>query len=143
MKHRVAFRFFLYIALVAGLLGAVSSASAQNSIPVTIPFAFTANHQSMPAGEYYVRLLTPRLMALADGRTGISKALLLVRPESELNVETRGRMVFLHSDARYFLKQVRIAGSSVHSELFVQPSLERELATQTPPAESTVEIALR
>ena len=143
MKHRIAFRLLVCFALVAGLLGAVSSASAQNSIPVTIPFAFVANHQFMPAGEYKVRFLTPHLMSLADGQTGIAKTLLLVRPESEQKMETRGRLIFLHSNTRYYLTQVRIAGASVHSELVVQPSVARELATQTPLAESTFEIALK
>jgi hypothetical protein len=88
-------------------------------------------------------MLTPHLMSLADGRTGITKALLLVRPESEHNVEARGRLVFLHPGTQYCLTQVRIAGSSVRSELMGQPRLEREMAGQTPIAESTVEIALR
>jgi hypothetical protein len=143
MKHRIAFRLFTYIALLAGLPGMVGSASAQNNIPVNVPFSFVANHQSMPAGPYYVRMLTPHLMSLADGRTGITKALLLVRPESEHHLEAGGRLVFFHPGTRYWLTQVRIAGSSVHSELIEQPRLERELAVQTPTAEQTVEIALR
>ena len=143
MKHRIAFRLFIYIALLAGLPGLVGIASAQNKVPVTIPFAFVANHQSMSAGQYYVRMLTPRLMSLADGRTGITKTLLLVRPESEQNVETRGHLIYFHPGTRYYLTQVRMAGSSVHSELIGQPRLERELAAHTPIAESTVEIALR
>ena len=142
MKHRVAFRLLIYVALVAGLLGTVGSTSAQNSIPVTIPFAFVVNHQSMPAGDYRLRFLTPPLMALADGRTGVSKVLLLVRPVSERNVETRGRLIFVRSRARYFLKEVRIAGSSVHTELVVEPSLAREWTTRTRQPESKVEIAL-
>jgi hypothetical protein len=143
MKHRIAFRLFIYIALLAGLPGLVGRASAQNKIPVTIPFAFVANHQSMPAGQYYVRMLTPHLMSLADGHTGITKTLLLVRPESEHNGEARGRLIFFHPGTRYWLTQVRIAGSSVHSELMGQPRLERELAGQAPTVEQTVEIALR
>lgn len=143
MKHRIAIRLFIFIALLAGLPGLVGIASAQNKVPVTIPFAFVANHQSMPAGQYYVRMLTPHLMSLAEGRTGITKTLLLVRPESERNVETSGRLIFLHPGSRYYLTQARMAGSSVHSELIDQPRLERELEAQTPIAQSTVEIALR
>src|SRR5215469_7364814 len=136
MRHRVAFRLLIYVALVAGLLGTVGSASAQNSIPVTIPFAFVVNHQSMPAGDYRLRLLRPPLMALADGRTGVTQALLLVRPVAERKVENRGRLIFVHSGARYFLKEVRIAGSSVHTELVLEPSLAREWATQPRQPES-------
>jgi hypothetical protein len=143
MKHRVAFHLFVHIALVVGLLGTIKSASAQNNIPVAIPFAFVANHQLMPAGEYNVRLLTPRLMSLADGRTGATKALLLIRPDSDGKVETRGRLIFLHSETGHYLKQVRIAGSRFHSELVVHPSLEGEFAAQPSAAESTVEIAVK
>src|SRR3974390_3605397 len=111
MKPIVSFRYFVFTALVAGLLGVISGASAQQRIQVTIPFAFTANHQLMPAGDYQVRLVNPDVMMLIADGTKTDKGIYLeIRPESELNAETHSCLTFLHPGARYYLKEVRIAG---------------------------------
>jgi hypothetical protein len=143
MKNRIAVSLIVGLALIAGLTGSTKSASAQKGALVTIPFAFEANHLVLPAGDYKVHVVTPRLISLIDRSTGTYKALLLVHPQQEREVETRGRMIFLHGDKQYFLTQIRFVGSSLHANLMVQPSLKRELAKQTPPDKSTVEIAIR
>jgi len=143
MKNRNAVSLFIGVALIAVLLGAASRASAQKGALVTIPFAFEANHQVLPAGDYKVHVLTPRLISLIDRSTGTYKALLLVHPQQEREVETRGRMIFLHGDQQYFLTQVRFEGSNLHADLVVPLSLQRELAQQTPPDKLTVEIAMK
>ena len=143
MKNRNAVSLFIGVTLIAVLLGAASRASAQKGALVTIPFAFEANHQVLPAGDYKVHVLTPRLISLIDRSTGTYKALLLVHPQQEREVETRGRMIFLHGDQQYFLTQVRFEGSNLHADLVVPPSLQRELAQQTPPDKLTVEVAMK
>jgi len=143
MKNRNAVSLFIGVALIAVLLGAASRASAQKGALVTIPFAFEANHQVLPAGDYKVHVLTPRLISLIDRSTGTYKALLLVHPQQEREIETRGRLIFLHGDQQYFLTQVRFEGSNLHADLVVPLSLQRELAQQTPPDKLTVEIAMK
>jgi hypothetical protein len=143
MKNRIATSLFIGLALIAGLLGTASRASAQKGALVTIPFAFEANHQVLPAGDYRVHVLTPRLISLIDRSTGTYKALLLVHPQQEREIETRGRMIFLHGEKQYLLTQIRFEGSNLHADLVVQPSPKRELVKQTPASKSTVEIALR
>jgi len=142
MKNRIAVSLF-GVALIAVLLGAASRASAQKGALVTVPFAFEANHQVLPAGEYKVHVLTPRMISIIDRSTGTYKALLLVHPQQEREVETRGRMIFLHGEKQYFLTQIRFEGFNVHANLVVSPSLQRELVKQTPPAKSIVEVAMR
>src|SRR5215469_13134368 len=114
MKKRNAVRLFVVIALIGGLLGTASTASAQKGASVTIPFAFEVNHLMLPAGDYKVLVLTPHLVSLIDRPTGTHKGLFLVRPESERTIETRSRLIFLHHDRRYYLTQVRFGGHSVH-----------------------------
>jgi len=143
MKNRITASLFIGLALIAVLLGFASRASAQKGALVTIPFAFEANHEVLPAGDYKVHVVTPRLISIIDRSSGTYKALLLVHPEQEREVETRGRMIFLKGEKQYFLTQIRFEGSNLHANLMLTPSLQRELAKQTSADRSTVEIAMR
>lgn len=143
MKNRIVVRLFIGLALIASLLAAASRASAQRGALATIPFAFEANHTVLPAGDYKVRVLTSHLIELTDTSAGTYKALLLVHPEQERQVEARGRMIFLHGDKQYFLSQIRFEGSNLHASLLVAPSLKREIAKQTRRDSSIVEVPMR
>ena len=70
MKHHsvILARLLLGLAVAGGLHYAAASASAQRT-SVTVPFAFTANHESMPAGFYEVQMLSDRFMALRNSVT--------------------------------------------------------------------------
>ena len=82
----------------------------------------------MPAGFYKVDLLSDRYLALIDSKTGTTRTVLLVRPEQGPNISARSGFVFHGSGERYFLKEVKIAGSSMRSELAVQPKSEPVMA---------------
>jgi len=116
-------------------------ASAQDTGSVYIPFAFTANHQQVPSGVYKIYLLSDRYLALINSKTGATQTVLMVRPAQETKISKRTGFVFYFSGRRYYLKEVKVAGSSVHSELAVQPRPERSLAKGAAPEGSTVEIA--
>ncbi|HTV56067.1 MAG TPA: hypothetical protein VMI06_14285 [Terriglobia bacterium] len=129
------------LSLATGLLCATSSASAQTSERATIPFAFTADHQQFPAGTYEVRRLPDGLMSLYNLETGKIQ-LLMVRLEAGRTVQTRGRLVFHHDETGNSLMQVWIAGTTVHTELMVQPKLKQAVAKNVLP-ESTVEVGMK
>jgi hypothetical protein len=135
-------KMFLSLSLATGLLCAATSAPAQTTASVTIPFAFSANNQYVAAGSYKVQLLSDRFLSLRNTRTDKSQVL-MVRPESGRVIETQGRLIFQRNGGRNYLKQVWIAGTSVHSELAVHPSHNQELAKQTPQEGSTIEVALK
>jgi hypothetical protein len=132
-------------ALLIGLtVGMVSvSASAQATGSIYIPFAFTANHQNVPAGFYKVDLLSDRYLALIDSKTGATQTVLLVRPEQGSKISERSGFVFHLSGSRYYLKEVKIAGSSMRSELAIQPKFEPAMAKGEASDRSTLEIAMR
>jgi hypothetical protein len=132
----------LVIALTAGLLLAGVRASAQRKATVYIPFAFTANHQTMPAGYYSLELLSDRFLCFSDSRNGKHQAVIMVQPESGDYIETRGRLRFVMREDRHYLTEVRFAGSSMHSRPVVSPSLARELAKSAQP-DSSFEIAIK
>jgi hypothetical protein len=140
MKRR--FSILLIAAVVS--LGAVA-ATPQTSAPVYVPFAFVANHQLLPAGTYKVEPLSDRFLAFINNKTGKTERIVMVRPEEGTRIEPRGGLVFLSylgrgADDRYILKEVHMTGSSMHSELAIQPKPEHLSAKN--PSVSTFEIAM-
>jgi hypothetical protein len=142
MKLRnAAFAHLILIAFAISLASTIASAQATGTI--YIPFAFTANHQRVPSGFYKVDLLSDRYMALIDSKTGTTRTVLLVRPEQGTKISRRTGFVFYFSGQRYYLKEMKVAGSSVHSELAVQPKVEPTIANGAAQESSTIEIAER
>lgn len=138
-----SFTNLLLIALVAGLIGSATAASAQKSVRVHIPFAFTANHQFVPAGYYHVQLLSDNLLAFVNADTGRYQTTLMVRTTDPLRPLTSSSLVFHVSGSRYVLTDVRFAGINMESELAVQPKPERELTKNSQPSASIVEVAMK
>jgi hypothetical protein len=129
----------LLVALALSLGSAVASAQVTGN--VYIPFAFTANHQQVPSGFYKVDLLSDRFLALISSKTGATQTVLMVRPAQEAKISERSGLAFYFSGQRYYLKEVKIAGSSVLSELAVQPKPERTLAKGAAQEGTTIEVA--
>jgi hypothetical protein len=142
MMHRPATlrTSILSASLAAGLLCAATLASAQSNLSIKIPFAFSAEHQTVPAGSYKVELLTDRYLSLRNAATHKTQVL-MVRPEQGQAIETRSRMVFSREGSKNYLAQIWIAGTSVHSEIAVPHKPERQLAQGPAPAASTIEVA--
>ena len=140
-RHSAIFtNLLLTLPLVAGLLGAAANASAQTAERATIPFAFTANHLQIPAGNYEVRILSNGLLSLRNVETGKAE-FLMIRRDEDRSVDTRSRLVFQRDETASHLTQVWIAGTSYHSELAFQPKPGQLMAKNSPVA--TFEIALK
>lgn len=132
-------RFYvLVIALVVSL--AAAAASAQSSGKIYIPFAFTANHQMVPAGSYKAELLSDRYLALINEKTGRTETILMVRPDINGTVNGRSALVFHVSGHRYYLKEVKFAGTNMRSQLAVQPKVELQVAKDK---QATLEVAMK
>jgi hypothetical protein len=121
---------------------AAVNVSAQNAAQVNVPFAFMANHQSVPAG-YYKVLSTDDSLTLVDAKTGRPEAMFLVRHESGSAIESKGMLTFKSSGGRHILIEAQFAGSSTHSRLLVQPKQERLSANQSTSSATTVELAMK
>lgn len=144
MTHRIAnlTNLILSLSLATGLLCAGAHASAQAVQSFTIPFAFSANHHSVPAGSYKVQLLSDHFLSLRNIKTDKTQ-ILLVRPEEGRVIETKGRLIFRHDGGRNYLTQVWIAGTNVHSELAVRLKPERAFAKGVALPDSSFEVALK
>jgi hypothetical protein len=134
---------YLLIAIAVGLLFTATHSAAQAGATFRIPFAFTANHQLVPAGYYKVELLSDRFLAFINEGTGRTETVLMVRPESGPAIETRSRLVFQSSVNRHYLREVKIAGTNIRSELMTQYRFEKDIAKNQLPAASTVELATK
>jgi hypothetical protein len=132
----------LSLSMATCLLCAGANASAQTTLSVTIPFAFSADNQYLPAGTYKVQWLSDRFLSLRNVKTDNTQVL-MVRPDEGRAIETRGRLVFHQEGQRKYLTQVWVDGTSMHSEMAVQHKPERELAAGPASAGSTFELAIK
>jgi hypothetical protein len=130
---------FACFALAAFTLFSATTAAAQSKLRINIPFAFTANHQQLPAGSYYVTWLGSGVIQVLNRETGDAQ-FLMVRPHQGRVIETRSRFVFQQEGRRYYLANVWVAGSSMHSEMLVQHRPERGTDLAKAPSTKTVEI---
>lgn len=138
MKRRITF----YIATSAVLLGiTVAAASAQTASRASVPFAFSANRQLLPAGNYQIALHSGSFLSLTNRDTG--KVVELLSRKSDAHQEiAQGSLVFHLVGGRYRLTQVRFAHANVESDLAVQQSkLERELEANA--LSATIELGSR
>lgn len=102
--------------LIAGG-GFTGSATAQNEPGAifTVPFAFTADGYSVAAGTYEVDLLSsPFLISIRNVDTG-EKQIFTVRPEQQLNVASKGLLVFHRCGQRKDLTEFHIPGTNLYS----------------------------
>jgi hypothetical protein len=132
----------LSLSLATGLLCVATNAPAQSTASVTIPFAFSADNQYVPAGSYKVQLLSDRFLSLRNMNTNETQ-ILMVRPEAGQVIQTQGRLVFHQVGKHNYLTQVWIAGRSLHSELTVQRQPDRKLAEGSATTSSTFELAIK
>jgi hypothetical protein len=108
------------------LLGA-SGLSAQTKATAAIPFEFTVQNTTLPAGNYTMSASGHDVMTIRSAETGKAVMLLASGSESGYRTAQDKNVVVFHKVAdRYFLADVKTDAVSGH----VSPSkLERELAS--------------
>jgi hypothetical protein len=117
-------------ALVAASLLLASGAQAQEMrVKAEVPFDFTIDNDSYPAGSYDIRQTlanTPTLLNVSlDGKMGSA----WVGSNGCLSIEPAEKtvLVFHRVGDEYFLYRIWVAGKTTGRE-FPQPKRERELA---------------
>ncbi len=111
----------------------VASNETSNNLMVVIPFEFTLDYKTMPAGEYLVQTLGTAgnglLIQSIDGKTSA------FRPSEAIEQERNrdnARLVFHRYGDRYFLSQVWCGGDSAGRQLMKsrdELEMEREVAS--------------
>lgn len=131
----------ILIAIFATVPLTLASASAQDKAQINVPFAFVANHASLPAGHYKV-LASDYSLTFINADTGRAQAILLARHEQGEPIPGHGSMTFYVIGHRYVLKQVQFGGSGKRSVMLGQPKRERLTAASTERNENAIEIAM-
>ena len=132
-------KLFRSIALGFGLLLATGSAFAQQThVKANIPFAFTIDGKSLPAGEYTVDSLALDGVSLAI-RSRENKVARLVLSSSYsrgVNPFPKTALVFHRVNGQYFLSEVMVEGQKVGRQLRTSDA-EIQLA-KTQPQENVI-----
>ena len=118
----------LLIAAALALLG-ITAASAQTvNVKANVPFSFTVNRATLPAGEYSLKSMDEQGTALAIRDLNSKMANLVIsNPCRSSKPASQTKLVFHRYGNHYFLSQIWIAGDDAGREL--PPSAgEKEVA---------------
>ena len=111
-------RFFnipLAIIILTTALTVGAQAQTTQRVIANIPFAFTANNKSLPAGKYTITVLNPSSDQKAlqiRSMNGRYSAIVLTNGVIG-NVADKSKLVFERYDDRYFFAQAQMAGDSI------------------------------
>lgn len=126
---------------VLGLLLVAGSAFAQNIIVrADVPFSFNVNKDTLPAGQYEIRTISPSgsHVLLINNREAKTGETFLTHAVSASQAQAgKGKLVFKRYGDRYFLSQIWLADTDTGRELPISPR-ERELALGHAPAKAVV-----
>ena len=112
MKRITSITFAIIILATAYTAGA-QQASAQHVI-ANIPFAFSANNKTLPAGKYTITVLnssSDKRALQIRSMNGRFSAMVLTNAVVG-NVSDNAKLVFERYDDKYFFAQVQMAGDS-------------------------------
>ncbi len=117
----------IYSTILFGLL-TISAANAQSSEPVRahVPFAFTVQHQTLPAGDYDFTYMNSAQRLLIARRSAEGGAI-FVHPQPTQGTEGPGRLVFECYGEDCQLRQVW-SGSTAMGLQFAQPKKEQRVS---------------
>lgn len=116
----------------------VASNETSSNLMAAIPFEFTLDYKTMPAGEYFLQTLGTAgnglLIQSIDGKTSAFRPSEAIEGVRNQPVRNRGnaRLVFHRYGERYFLAEVWCGGDSAGRQLMKsrdEQQLEREVAS--------------
>lgn len=133
----------LFAVLIAG--GAFTAKLTAQNEPgaiFSVPFAFTADGQKVPAGTYEVNLVSsPYLMSIRNLETG-EKQFMSVRPEQQRNSPSKGVLVFDRCGQREDLREFHIPGTNLYSAT-ISPKRARNSEVESCSYGDTMTVAAR
>lgn len=113
MKRLFTITFAVIILATAFTAGAQAQTGSQRVI-ANIPFAFTANNKTLPAGKYTIAVVNPssdRKALQIRNMDGRFSAIVLTNGVIG-KISDNSKLVFERYDDRYFFAQAQIAGDS-------------------------------
>ena len=133
------FNITLAMIILATALSASAQAQTTQRVIANIPFAFTANNKTLPAGKYTITVLNPssdRKALQIRSMNGRYSAIVLTNGVIG-NVADNSKLVFERYDDRYFFARAQMAGDSM-SLAAVRSNKELKHLVATAKKKSTV-----
>jgi len=133
----------LFAVLIAGgMFAAKLHAQDEPGLTFSVPFAFSTNGHSIPAGSYQVTLDSSHfLISIRNIKTG-DKQLFSVRPEQKRTISERGLLVFHNCGERKDLTEFHIPGTDVYSAT-ISPHGAKNMEAKNCRANDTMTLAAR
>jgi hypothetical protein len=103
------------VLLTLGSVGA--QAQERHILRASVPFAFTVENVSLPAGTYTFSILTPFNVIQMENADGRQVAMVPARASRSLEQSQRTKLVFNRFGDRYVLAEVWEQGRDLHREL--------------------------
>ncbi len=135
------FNILVATIILATALTAGAQAQTTQRVIANIPFAFTANNKSLPAGKYTITVLNPssdRKALQIRSMNGRHSVIVLTNGVIG-NVADNSKLVFERYDDRYFFAQAQMAGDST-SLAALRSNKEQKHLVATAKEKSTVVI---
>jgi hypothetical protein len=109
----------LTIALLLGAVCVYTQAEIVPFIKVSIPFNFTVENQTLPAGDYTISDSDLHAQSVIWLRSldGQNVAVVHTHPTFSLDPSARTQLLFQHSGSEYFLSQLWTVGSTSGREV--------------------------
>jgi hypothetical protein len=132
MKNIAAIALFV----AAGFITAGSAMAQDHKVTATVPFDFSVDGTSLPAGHYTIGsdANTPHILTIRDWDKGVKVMAITLTDES--NSKYDNKLVFHRYGNRYFLREIHANGASMNCRLV--PSKQEKSAKA-----STEEASLR
>ncbi|WP_353068705.1 hypothetical protein RBB75_16395 [Tunturibacter empetritectus] len=112
MKNLTAIALFV----AAGIATAGSAMAQDHKVTASVPFNFTVNGRTLPAGNYTIGndSNSPRMLTIADRQKGVALMAITV-PDNSSSADNK--LVFHHYGNQYFLSEIRTANGSMSCHL--------------------------
>ena len=128
--------------LALALLAATQTVRAQEPVLVNIPFEFTAENMTLPAGQYRVQPGHASPALLIQRTDGSASTFVISMAVASNQLQSQTKLVFHRYGKRYFLAQVWRSGESRGREL-LKSAKEKEQAIAHNEAPDQVTIVAR
>ena len=112
MKNLTAIALFV----AAGIATAGSALAQDHKVTASVPFNFTVNGRTLPAGNYTIGTETnsPRVLTISDREKGVALMAITV-PDYSSSADNK--LVFHHYGNQYFLSEIRTANGAMNGHL--------------------------
>jgi hypothetical protein len=112
MKNLTAIALFV----AAGIATAGSALAQDHKVTATVPFNFTVNGRTLPAGNYILgsEVNSPRMLTIVDRQKGVV-AMAVTVPDTKASADNK--LVFHRYGDQYFLSEIRTTNATMTCHL--------------------------